>query len=135
MSFLWESLGSLSEVHAGISASLMVCWGPLSSTPDNDGFTLIVQLPQASGGYRGFDLQGLLKTTFGAANLMRLEYLPDDETMERKVYCMLFNNVALKVLGFTLPPQVVTDFILFAGPPSSGSKNLGWNLAATQVSS
>jgi hypothetical protein len=36
-------------------------------------------------------------------------------------------------MGLKVPPQVITDFILFAGPATSGSSGIGWNLAATQV--
>lgn len=122
------SLGGLSEIHAGLTADLFLAWGPSSTTPDNDGAALFVQLPKASVGYKGFNLEGILKATFGDANLMKV-----DLDNGKSVYVVLFNNVALSVLGIKLPPKVIIDFILFSGANQTGPGNLAWNLAATQV--
>ena len=122
------SLGALSDAHVSLDASLVLGWGPSTFTPDDDGAGVFVQLPAVSAGAFGFNLQGLLKTTFGDANLMRVTGVKDGP-----VYVVLFNNVALSLMGLKFPPQVITDFILFAGPATSGSSGIGWNLAATQV--
>jgi hypothetical protein len=121
------SLGGLADAHAALGASLVLGWGPSTYTPGDDGAAVLLQLPQMSGGVLGFDLQGLITTTFGDANLMRVA-LPAGP-----VYVILFNNVAISVLGIRLPPQVITSFILFAGPADPTGSNLGWSLAATQV--
>jgi hypothetical protein len=125
------SLGALSDVHASLDAYLVLAWGPSQFEPDQDGAALYVQLPQLSAGAFGFNLQGLLKTTFGDANLM----LVGPPHVASPTYVLLFNNVALSVLGFTFPPQVITDFVVFADPRPQQAKSsaLGWSLAATQV--
>jgi hypothetical protein len=75
----------------------------------------------------GFNLQGLIKTTFGDANLARVD-LPDASS----AYVLLFNNVALSVLGIQFPPKVIVDFVLFSDPKNPGTGSMGWSLAATQ---
>ena len=122
------SLGALADAHATLDASLIVAWGPSTYTPDDDGAALFVLLPQVTAGAFGFNLQGLLKTTFSAANLGLVK------TNEGPAYVLMFNNVALSVFGITLPPRVLTDFILFADAKNPGGGNLGWSLAATQTS-
>lgn len=126
------SLGDLADTGVGLSAGLVLAWGENTSTPDNDAAALYVQLPGLVGGLVGFDLQGFVKTTFGDANLARVVYR-DREGKERGVYVLLFNNVALSILGIRLPPKVVSDFILFSDPASPGDSDIAWNLAATQV--
>jgi hypothetical protein len=121
------SLGSLAEAGASLDSFLVLAWGPSTSTPDDDGAALYIQLPEASAGAMGFNLQGLIKTTFGDANLARVQ-LPDGSA----AYVLLFNNVALSVLGIHFPPQVIVDFVLFADPASPGTGSMGWSLAASQ---
>ncbi|MGH6692366.1 MAG: hypothetical protein ACREF4_16990, partial [Gammaproteobacteria bacterium] len=91
---------------------------------------VLVQLPQAMAGYGGFNLQGILQTTFGDANLLRVD-LP-----RGPVYAVLFNNIKLSVFGFSFPPGVLVDFTIFAGQPDVGqaanASNIAWFLAATQ---
>jgi hypothetical protein len=122
------SLGGLADAHVSLDASLIVGWGPSTFTPDDDGVGVFVRLPFLSAGAFGLNLQGLLKTVFGDANLMRVQLTDTDS-----VYVVLFNNIALSVLGLRFPPQVITDFILFAGTGAGGATTLGWSLAATQV--
>lgn len=126
------TLGSLSGAHSSISASLLLAWGPSPTVPSNDAAAVMVQLPSLSAGFGGFDLEGLLKTKFEEANLLKVD-LENGST----VYGMLFGNVQLSVFGFTIPPGVLVDFFLFAGTDnsspgagqSSGS-NIAWLLAA-----
>lgn len=121
------ALGALADAHASLDASLIVAWGASTYTPDDDGVALFVQLPQVTAGAFGFNLQGLLKTTFSAANLGLVK------TKNGPAYVLMFNNVALSVFGITLPPKVLADFILFADANDPGGGNLGWSLAATQT--
>ncbi|HEX8392434.1 MAG TPA: hypothetical protein VF665_08775 [Longimicrobium sp.] len=121
------TLGSLAEAGASLDAFVVLGWGPSAATPDDDGAALYVQLPQASVGAMGFNLQGLIKTTFGDANLARVQPPGKDAA-----YVLLFNNVALSVLGIHFPPKVIVDFILFADPANPGTGSMGWSLAATQ---
>ncbi|HEX5526854.1 MAG TPA: hypothetical protein VFX44_06600 [Solirubrobacterales bacterium] len=124
------TLGSLADAHASLEATLILGWGPSSYVPDDDGIGVFVQLPFISAGAFGLDLQGLLKTTFGDANLMRVETKTEGPT-----YVVLFNNIAISVLGMKFPPRVIVDFILFAGPGTGGTGNLGWSLAAAEPAS
>ncbi|MGH9349339.1 MAG: hypothetical protein ACRD26_18950 [Vicinamibacterales bacterium] len=124
------SLGALSDVHAGLTAKLILGWGPSPIVPECDAAAVLVQLPQAMAGYGGFNLQGILQTTFGDANLLRVD-LP-----RGPVYAVLFNNIKLSVFGFSFPPGVLVDFTIFAGQPDVGqaanASNIAWFLAATQ---
>ncbi|MDQ3725700.1 MAG: hypothetical protein M3335_07415, partial [Actinomycetota bacterium] len=128
------TLGGLADAHASLEASLILGWGPSTYTPDNDGIGVFVQLPFVSAGAFGLDLQGLLKTTFGDANLARVK-TGVGTSEERSTYVVLFNNIAVSVLGMKFPPRVIVDFILFAGPESDGGGNLGWSLAAVEPKS
>lgn len=129
------TLGSLSSVHTGITASMILGWGPSPTVPDNDAAAVLVQLPSLSAGYQGFDLQGILKTKFGDANLLKVDL---DEG--RIVYALLFDNIQLSVFGFNFPPGVLVDFLLFAGNAAHKSSenselsNLAWLLSATTES-
>jgi hypothetical protein len=122
------SLGSLSDEHAGIMASLLIGWGPSPVVPGSDAAAVMVQLPQLSAGYQGFNLQGILKTVFGDANMLKVD-LPDGP-----VYAILFSNVQLSVFGYTFPPGVLIDFMVFAGEPKDGAatntNNIAWFVAA-----
>jgi hypothetical protein len=124
------SLGSLSSASAGISASLTLAWGPSPTVPDNDAAAVLIGLPSLSGGYKGFELQGVLKTRFGDANLLQVTL--KDQSL---VYALLFGNIQLSVLGYSFPPGVLVDFLLFAGPPKQGAmgntNNIAWLLSAT----
>ena len=124
------SLGSLSNVHAGLMAKLLLCWGPSQVVPDNDAAAVLVQLPQAMAGYGGFNLEGILQTTFGDANLLKVDL------ESGTVYAILFNNIKLSVFGYSFPPGVLIDFIVFAGQAaqnqSTNSSNIAWFLSAAQ---
>jgi hypothetical protein len=99
--------------------------------PDSDAAAVLVQLPQAMAGYGGFNLEGILKTTFGDANLLKV-----DLESGLPVYAVLFNNIKLSVFGYSFPPGVLIDFVIFAGQPesnqSTNTSNIAWFLAATQ---
>jgi hypothetical protein len=128
------NLGALSDV-VSLTAMLLLGWGPSPVVPAADAAAVFVQLPQLSAGYGGFNLQGILKTTFGDANLLKVE-LPSSD-----VYAVLFNNIKLSVLGFSFPPGVVIDFLLFAGQPdappgsssSTNTSNIAWYLSAQKT--
>jgi hypothetical protein len=118
------SLGSLSTVQVSLDAGLLLGWGPGETVPQDDAVAVWVKLPALTPGVAGYSLQGVLKTTFGEGNLLRFS-----RTGGRDVYSLLFNNVALKLFGITLPPGVVLDFVLFADPGEApGKSNLGWYL-------
>jgi hypothetical protein len=119
------SLGGLSDVHASLDTSLILGWGPNPATPDDDAAAVLIKLPFASVGYGGFNLQGVLKTVFGDANLMQVK------TVANEPYVILFNNVQLSVFGFKLPPHVLSDLILFV--PGGQPGPMGMCLMAKQT--
>ncbi|HQU74818.1 MAG TPA: hypothetical protein PLG66_21105, partial [Calditrichia bacterium] len=93
------SLGSLSSVHASLDASLFLAWGPSPVVPDSDAMSIMVKLPALDAGFQGFNIQGVLKTTFKDANLMKVEVAPGEY-----VYAVMFNNIAISVMGYDFPP-------------------------------
>jgi hypothetical protein len=126
------SLGELSGVHAALTSELRLGWGPLDVSPDADGALLTIQLPGASGGFDSLNVQGMLKLVFGEANLMQVPYTPPGGGQTLPVYAILFNNVALSVIGIKLPPKVVSDLILFSDPANATGSNLAGCLAVRQ---
>ncbi|SDR59717.1 hypothetical protein SAMN05519103_06504 [Rhizobiales bacterium GAS113] len=126
------SLGELSGVHAGLTAEMRLAWGPLDTTPDADGALLTVQLPGASGGFNDLNVQGMLKLVFGDANLLKVAYDGGAGGKPADVYAMLFNNVALSVMGIKLPPKVISDLILFSDPRNATGSSLAACLAVRQ---
>jgi len=121
------SLGNLADAHASLDSSLILGWGPSPTTPDDDAAAVLIKLPFASVGYGGFNLQGVLKTVFGDANLMQVPSAPG------KPYVILFNNVQLSVFGIKLPPHVLSDLILFVPGNNTGNQPMGMCLMAEQT--
>jgi hypothetical protein len=129
------TLGTLGDAHVGIPASLLLGWGPSQVVPGSDAAAVMIQLPALSVGYQGFNLEGLLKTTFGDVNLMKVDLGPSPAD---SVYVLLFNNVQLSIFGYTFPPGVMIDFVVFAGPPSgvaTNTSNVAWFVAAQEARS
>jgi hypothetical protein len=114
-----------------LTAKLLLAWGPSTVVPDNDAAAVLVQMPSVMGGVGGFTLQGILRTTFGDANLLLVD------VDGAPVYSILFNNIKFSLLGFSFPPGVLIDFLIFAGQPASGTpvngSNIAWYLAAQPV--
>ncbi|WP_102958641.1 hypothetical protein [Mangrovicella endophytica] len=123
------SLGLLSSATVGLMAKLVIGWGASRLVPETDAAAVLVQLPQVFAGYGGFQLQGILKTVFGDANLLMVE-LEDGSP----VYAVLFNNVQLSILGKSFPSGLVVDFLIFAGAQgqtaAGNDNNLAWFLGA-----
>lgn len=125
------SLGKLSDLGVSLTAKLMLAWGPSPTTPENDAAAVFIQLPQLNAGAAGFSLEGILKTTFGDASMLKVN-LDDTST----TYALMFSNVQLSIFGYTFPPGVLIDFLLFAGAPNgsapTNSNNLAWFVSAQQ---
>jgi hypothetical protein len=53
------------------------------------------------------------------------------------VYAILFSNIKFSVLGYSFPPGLLIDFVIFAGKPGKGQvaagSNIAWFLAAQPV--
>lgn len=123
------NLGSMSSVHVALDAHVIVGWGPSPIMKEWDSVGVSVQLPELTPGFKGMSLQGILKTSFGSANLLHMEYKKDGAV--HFMYALAFNNVQLTLFGIGLPPGVMLDLFLFADVKSdTGHKgNLGWLLA------
>lgn len=125
-------LGSLGALGTSVklNAKVILGWGPSTTAPDNDAAVLFIQLPQLSAGAGGFELEGILKTTFGDASLLKVD-LEEQQT----VYGFLFNNIQLSAFGYRFPPGVLVDFVVFAGSATPGDhkpgydNNLAWFLS------
>jgi hypothetical protein len=122
------SLGGLADAHASLDTSLILGWGPNPATPDDDAAAVLIKLPFASVGYGGFNLQGVLKTVFGDANLMQVS----SPSLPAKPYVILFNNVQLSVFGIKLPPHVLSDLVVFV-PGGDKPGPMGMCLMAKQT--
>jgi hypothetical protein len=122
------SLGGLADAHASLDTSLILGWGPNPATPDDDAAAVLIKLPFASVGYGGFNLQGVLKTVFGDANLMQVS----NPSLPAKPYVILFNNVQLSVFGIKLPPHVLSDLVVFV-PGGDKPGPMGMCLMAKQT--
>ena len=81
-----------------------------------------MQLPSLSAGYQGFDLQGFVKTKFGDSNMLMVPVERDGK--ESTVYALSFDNVQLSVFGFSLPPGVLIDFLLFSGAAAGATSQV-----------
>ena len=122
------TLGALAGPQADISAKILLGWGPSLATPDNDAAQVMVRLLNLSAP-GGFNLQGILQVGFKDANL---SYMPKSDADPEHVYVILFNNVALKILGMTLPPNVLVNFLLMGGDKDPAQQNVAWHLAVAQ---
>jgi hypothetical protein len=122
------TLGTLASPQADISAKILLGWGPSLATPDNDAAQVMVRLLNLSAP-GGFNLQGIIQVGFKDANL---SYMPKPGSDSECVYVILFNNVALKILGMTLPPNVLANFLLMGGDKDPAQQNVSWHLAVAQ---
>ena len=122
------TLGALAGPQADISAKILLGWGPSLATPDNDAAQVMVRLLNLSAP-GGFNLQGIIQVGFKDANL---SYMPKPDADREHVYVILFNNVALKILGMTLPPNVLANFLLMGGAEDPAQQNVAWYLAVAQ---
>jgi hypothetical protein len=123
------SMGFLAGAHADISSKLVLGWGPSSATPDTDAAQVMVRLFNLSADVEGFSLEGILQVGFKDANLICVPQTPGSTD---DVYVALFNNVALKILGISFPPNVLANFLLMAGTDDPANQSIAWYLAAAQ---
>jgi hypothetical protein len=124
------TLGALSSVHASFDAHLIVGWGPHPSMTGSDGVAVAIELPGVTPGFRGMELQGVLKTSFGTANMARFPGSADGGG--RESYVLSFNDVGLRLFGYKLPPGIIIDALLFAAVGDPALSNLGWYLGVKQ---
>lgn len=106
------SAGALAA-KAGFTATMLAAWGP---NPDSPSVSIGLKLPGSGGSQTTFSLESVLKL-----KIRRVAFVVANGT-----YVLNLNNIALSVLGLTLPPGGQTNFLLFGDPSGKDNTTLGW---------
>ena len=95
-------------------ATLLGAW-----SPDPSGYRVLtgLQLPGSEGAKKDISIQGVVKITFG-----KLVFLVSDDGG----YVLKLQNIALSLLGKSLPSAGQVSLLLFGDPTRSSSRTLGW---------
>ncbi len=113
--------GALAE-KAGFAASILACWTPFDPY-EGTHIAAFLQLPGGSG---------LLQTTIQnvlTLSVANAEFLQQG-TADKPIYRLSLNDIALKVLGFSIPPGGKTNASLFTNADQQGKKDsIGWYIA------
>ncbi len=114
--------GALASPGA-FTARLLLAWAPLSQ---GNGYRLALglTLPGSSGTARAFSLQGVIKVTVDRILLYRD---PASAT-----FVLRLTNVALSLLGVSLPPGTSTALIIFGNPDPGQRDTVGWYAAVNR---
>ena len=113
------NLGSLGALvgASSFTAQLAIIWGTDTMITTAYPVSMGILLPGVNSSGQLFNLEGILKVTLDNIQLM----YDRDQT----AYLIKITDIALKLLGFTLPPGSQTDFFIF-GDPQQQSNSLGW---------
>ncbi|HEY0752997.1 MAG TPA: hypothetical protein VGD98_03395 [Ktedonobacteraceae bacterium] len=111
------TLGALAGA-VGLTVTLLAAWLP---DPGERRVYIGMRLPGLVSTRPELRLEGVLKLSFGSM----LFTVKHDQG---SAYMLRLRNMALSVLGFSLPPGQ-TDVFLFGDPTGSGSGTLGWYAA------
>jgi hypothetical protein len=110
------------------TATLLVAWSPGSTQPGSYNAFLGIKLPGAGGSDNSLSLQGVLKLSIGTIQFLYIA--------ATQAYMLKFNNIALKLFVFKLPPAGNTMFFLFGDPtPGAAQGSLGWYAAYSKTKS
>ncbi|HEX8598343.1 MAG TPA: hypothetical protein VF952_07460 [Chloroflexia bacterium] len=112
------SVGALAG-KVGLVASIVAAWSP---SANNYNALVGLKLPGSSGSAKEISIEGVIKLTF-----KDLEFLVSGDT-----YILKLDNIALKVLSLSLPPNGQTDILLFGDPKQLDNTTLGWYAAYAQ---
>ncbi|MCG7561328.1 hypothetical protein [Pseudoalteromonas sp. McH1-42] len=111
------SLGMLLSDKTELSANISIGWDPKASSK-NEGVGLVLSLPSAVNGAGGFELEGVINTSFERVQLNQVA-LPDSS-----IYALLFVHFQGQLLNlmfnYSNKPK---DLGLFGAPGSPGSGN------------
>ncbi|MCW3070352.1 MAG: hypothetical protein JWO44_242 [Bacteroidetes bacterium] len=114
--------GALAE-KAGFTASILACWTPYDKYTGTQ-IAAYLQLPGSSGLLQTV-LQSVLTLSVGNA-----EFSSEKEQQANPIYKLALKNIALKVLGFSIPPGGETNASLFTNEEQPGKKDsTGWYIA------
>lgn len=97
----------------GFSAGLLLAWAP---NPLGSTIYCGLSLPGVSGGQRAISLEGVLSLVFGGISFV----------VAPPTYLIQLNNIALKVLSVTFPPNGQVNMTIFGDPAQGASGALGW---------
>ena len=106
----------------GLTARMLLAWGPGGDPAGTPDLAAGLSLPGMSA-TSPLSLQSVLKLSVGRIILARGG--ASDSTAR---FLLTLNDIALKALGLLkLPPNGVTNFLLFGAPEGSGdAASLGW---------
>lgn len=108
----------------GFTARLLVAWGPGSAEP-SFRVSVGLALPGTGGGNAGaISLQSVLKLTIDRILLYRD---PASST-----FVLRLTNLALSLLGVSLPPGTSTAFIVYGNPTPGQRDVVGWYAAVNR---
>jgi hypothetical protein len=111
------TLGALASA-AGFNSTFMAGWSVGAV-----GAAGAVRLPGVNPQAPFFSLQGILRLNIGAVSLS----LADDSGPGNMQYLMKINNISLKLLSLSFPPNGNVGFFLFGNPASDAPpESLGW---------
>lgn len=110
------TLGALAS-DAGFNTTFMISWNVGGS-----GVVAGLKLPGVNPQAPTLSLQGVIKMDIGS---IRIDIADDS-----KAYLMKINNIALKVLSLSFPPNAQIGFFLFGNPSETAPpESLGWYAA------
>ncbi|HKP53055.1 MAG TPA: hypothetical protein VJ183_10415 [Chloroflexia bacterium] len=112
------SVGALAG-QVGLVASIILAWCP---SPNNYNVLVGLKLPGSSGSSKEISIEGVIKITF-----QDLEFIVSGDT-----YILKLQNIALKFLSVSIPPNGQTDILLFGDPKQVDNTTLGWYAAYAQ---
>ena len=102
--------------QVGFNAGFISAWSPATTQPS---LFIGLSIPGVKGGERAITLQGVIKLTFGDVS-----FLVSDSS-----YILQLRNIALSILGISIPPSGQTNIVLFGDPTGSDRETLGWYAA------
>ena len=106
----------------GLTARMLLAWGPGGDAAGTPDLAAGLSLPGMSA-TSPLSLQSVLKLSVGRIILAR-----GGASEEEARFLLTLNDIALKALGLLkLPPNGVTNFLLFGAPEGAGdAASLGW---------
>lgn len=110
----------------GFTAQMYAAWSPVFDTRAKNPISVNFQLPRGGGNKNQLSLQGVLQL---AIRSIKFNTTLDEDTGNR-AFLLIFERIALRVLGMNLPTNATLDAVLFGNPdPDSTPSSLGWYFA------
>ena len=114
------NLGNMGALTAkeDLTATLLMAWSPTgqaAEATETQPVALALRLPFMGGDHKGLSLQGVIKLSLQAVELLHQDH----------AYLLRFKNIKLKLLSLSFPPGGSTDITLF-GDPTGKTSSLAW---------